>query len=366
LEVLQKAIFEAAGEEFNIASPAQIGKILFEKIGLRVVSKTSTGKPSTKESDLQELASEHELPAMILDWRELAKLKSTYIDSLGDLVHPETGRLHTSYSQTVAATGRLSSSNPNLQNIPIRTERGREIRKAFVPKDGCVLLSADYAQIELRILASLADDEAMQQAYLNGEDIHTSTAARVFGVPLSDVTREQRGRAKEVNYGIPYGISAYGLSNRLRCPVGEAQELIDTYNRSFPSVARYLTEQIETARENGYAETMLGRRRYLPDIDARNRNVRAAAERVAVNMPIQGTQADMIKLAMIAIDRRIREENLKSRMLLQVHDELVFEVPHDEVELLKKLVEKEMTEALLLKIPVEVSMGTGANWLEAH
>jgi DNA polymerase-1 len=363
---LEEQIYGVADEEFNIGSPAQIGTILFEKLGLRVVSKTSTGKPSTKESVLTELAAEHELPGMILDWRELAKLKSTYIDALGELVHPETGRIHTSYSQTTAATGRLSSSKPNLQNIPIRTARGREIRRAFVAPQGHVLLSADYAQIELRILASLAGDDAMKQAYRDGEDIHTQTAARVFGVKPEDVTREQRSKAKEVNYGIPYGISAFGLSGRLRCSVSEAQELIDTYNRSFPAVASFLVEQVEKARELGYAETMLGRRRYLPDINARNRNVRSAAERVAVNMPIQGTQADMIKRAMIAVDRILREGDFKARMLLQVHDELVLEVPLDEVDRVREMVVKEMSEALPLEIPVEVTTGTGANWLEAH
>lgn len=366
LAQLEEQIYGVAGEEFNIGSPAQIGVILFEKLGLRVVAKTSTGKPSTKESVLSELASEHELPGMILDWRELAKLKSTYIDALSGLVHPETRRIHTSYSQTTAATGRLSSSNPNLQNIPIRTARGREIRRAFVAPKGHVLLSADYAQIELRILASLAGDEAMQQAYRDGEDIHTSTAARVFSVDPSEVTREQRSKAKEVNYGIPYGISSYGLSNRLRCGVSEAQELIDTYNRSFPAVASFLVEQVEKAREMGYAETMLGRRRYLPDIHARNHNVRSAAERVAVNMPIQGTQADMIKRAMIAIDRILQGDDFQTRMLLQVHDELVFEVPLEEVERVTDMVIREMAEALPLAIPVEVTTGTGANWLEAH
>ncbi len=366
LAQLEEQIYGVAGEEFNIGSPAQIGVILFEKLGLRVVSKTSTGKPSTKESVLTELAAEHELPGMILDWRELAKLKSTYIDALGDLVHPETGRIHTSYSQTTAATGRLSSSNPNLQNIPIRTARGREIRRSFVAPQGHVLLSADYAQIELRILASLAGDEAMQQAYRDGVDIHTTTAARVFGVEPDAVTREQRSKAKEVNYGIPYGISSFGLSNRLRCSVSEAQELIDTYNRSFPAVASFLVEQVEKARENGYAETMLGRRRYLPDINARNRNVRSAAERVAVNMPIQGTQADMIKLAMITIDRILAEGDFRTKMLLQVHDELVFEVPVDEVDRVRDMVIQEMAQALPLSIPVEVTTGTGNNWLEAH
>lgn len=363
---LESQIFERAGEEFNIGSPAQIGTILFDKLGLPVISKTSTGKPSTKESVLTELAAEHDLPGLILDWRELAKLKSTYIDALGELVHPETGRIHTSYSQTTAATGRLSSSKPNLQNIPIRTARGREIRRAFIAPQDHVLLSADYAQIELRILASLAGDEAMKQAYIDGEDIHTRTAARVFGVRPEEVTREQRTKAKEVNYGIPYGISAFGLAARLRCSRGEAQELIDTYNRGFPAVASFLVEQVEKAREQGYAETLLGRRRYLPDINARNRNVRSAAERVAVNMPIQGTQADMIKRAMISVDRKLTEGGYGARMLLQVHDELVLEVPMDEVEAVRAMVVKEMSEALPLQVPIEVSTGIGSNWLEAH
>ena len=366
LKNLEEQIYGLAEETFNIASPAQIGKILFEKLELPVITKTSTGKPSTKESVLQQLASEHELPGMILDWRELAKLKSTYIDSLGDLVHPETERLHTSYSQTTAATGRLASSNPNLQNIPIRTPRGREIRKAFVPRTGNMLLSADYAQIELRILASLANDAALKQAYAEGADIHTATAARVFDLDAAEITREQRNKAKEVNYGIPYGISAFGLSTRLRCSVSEAQELIDSYKKSYPAVASFIVDQVEKARETGFAETMLGRRRYIPDIRARNRNVRSFAERVAVNMPIQGTQADMIKLAMIAIDRKMRDADMHSKMLLQVHDELVFEVVPDELDALQDLVRMEMAEALPLEIPVEVTMGTGENWLEAH
>ncbi|NNF02908.1 MAG: DNA polymerase I, partial [Rhodothermales bacterium] len=363
---LETTIHETAGEEFNIGSPAQIGVILFEKLGLPVVSKTSTGKPSTKESVLQELATEHELPAMILDWRELAKLRSTYVDALADLIHPETGRIHTSYSQTVAATGRLSSSNPNLQNIPIRTKRGREIRRAFVADEGCVLLSADYAQIELRILAALSGDKALIEAFRSGEDIHRSTAAHVFGLDRDEVTRDQRRKAKEVNYGIPYGVSAFGLSQRLRCPVSEAQDLIDRYKKSYPAVASYIVHQVERARENGYAETMLGRRRYIPDIRARNRNVRSFAERVAVNMPIQGTQADMIKLAMVAIDERLDREGLKSRMLLQVHDELVFEVTEDELDAVSRLAREEMISALELDVPVEVSMDSGRDWLEAH
>ncbi|MBO6576222.1 MAG: DNA polymerase I [Rhodothermales bacterium] len=366
IAALETAIYEAAGQSFNIGSTQQLGEILFEKLNLPVVGKTSTGKPSTRENVLQTLALEHELPALILDWRELSKLKSTYVDTLGALVHPETGRIHTSFNQTVAATGRLSSADPNLQNIPVRTARGREIRKAFVPEEGWTLLSADYAQIELRILASLSGDEALQQAFRDGEDIHTATAARVFGCDPGDIDPDQRRKAKEVNYGIPYGVSAFGLAQRLRCSRTEAQELIDGYFKSFPGVSRFLTEQVERARETGYSETMLGRRRYVPNVHARNRVVRSAAERVAVNMPIQGSQADMIKIAMIAVDRRLREEGLKTRMLLQVHDELVLEVPPAEVGTVKALVRNEMEQALPLKVPVEVGMDTGDNWLDAH
>jgi DNA polymerase-1 len=366
IATLEASIYEAAGGLFNIASTQQLGEILFEKLGLPVVSKTGKGAASTREDVLQQLAHEHPLPGLILDWRELSKLKSTYVDTLAGLIHPETGRIHTSFNQTVAATGRLSSADPNLQNIPVRTARGREIRKAFVPRDGWLLLSADYAQIELRILASLSGDEALQQAFADGADIHTITAAKVFGVTPEEIDPDQRRKAKEVNYGIPYGVSAFGLARRLRCSRTEAQELIDGYFQSFPGVSRFLTEQVERARESGFSETMLGRRRYVPNINARNRVVRSAAERVSVNMPIQGSQADMIKIAMIRVDQRIRSENLKTRMLLQVHDELVLEVPPDEVEVVKKLVRKEMEEALLLNVPVEVGMDTGANWLDAH
>ncbi len=363
---LERQIYELAGERFNIGSPQQLSEILFEKLGLRVVSKTSTGKSSTKESVLQELATEHPLPGLILDWRQLAKLKSTYVDSLPKLIHPETGRIHTNFNQTVTATGRLSSSNPNLQNIPVRSERGREIRKAFVPEEGWKMLSADYAQIELRILASLSGDEALKEAFRTGQDVHTATAARVFGVSPGQVTREQRRKAKMVNYGIPYGVSAFGLAQRLRCSVKEAQALIDQYKRSFPGVARYLALQVERAREKGYVETLLGRRRYVPDIRSRNRTVRSFAERVAVNMPMQGTQADMIKLAMVRLHDRLAGEGMKSRMLLQVHDELVFETPPGEVEYLRKIVIHEMTNALPLEVPIEVDVGLGDNWLDAH
>ncbi|GMQ80855.1 MAG: DNA polymerase I [Rhodothermia bacterium] len=366
IKSFEEKIYEAAGESFNIASTQQLGTILFEKLGMPVVSKTAKGKPSTRESVLKELATEHELPGLILDWRELAKLKSTYVDSLGELIHPETGRVHTSYGQTIAATGRLSSTNPNLQNIPIRTARGREIRKAFVASEGFVLMSADYAQIELRILAALSDDEALKKAFSEGADIHANTAALVFGVPIEDVTREQRSRAKEVNFGIPYGISPFGLAQRLRCPVDEARDLITGYQKSYSNVTKFLSLQVAKAQEMGYVETILGRRRYVPDINARNRNVRSFAERVAVNMPIQGTQADMIKLAMIRIHTAIGDRKLKSKMLLQVHDELVFEVPVDEVVVLQDLVRTEMVEALHLDVPIEVEIDTGPNWLEAH
>jgi len=359
-------IYEKAGESFNIASMQQLGRILFEKLELPVISKTSKGKPSTRESVLKELATEHELPGLILDWRELAKLKNTYVDTLPELVHPETGRIHTTYSQTIAATGRLSSNKPNLQNIPIRTARGREIRKAFIPAPGHVLMSADYAQIELRILAALSGDKALRAAFSNGEDIHSATAARVLNIPQADVTREQRNRAKEVNYGIPYGISAFGLAQRLRCPQAEARDLIESYQRAYPQVTTFLSMQVERARERGFVETVLGRRRYVPDIQARNRNVRSFAERVAVNMPIQGTQADMIKIAMINIHRIMSEEEYQSKLLLQVHDELVFEVLPAEEGKMRALVEEQMANALPMDVLIEVDIQTGKNWLEAH
>ncbi len=367
IKKLETAIYEAAGESFNIGSTAQLGTILFDKLGLRVVSKTSTGKPSTKENVLFELSTEHPLPGLVLDWRKLAKLKSTYVDSLGDLRHPETMRIHTSFNQTITATGRLSSSNPNLQNIPVRTEVGREIRRAFVPREGCVLMAADYVQIELRILAAMSGDAALKEAFQKGHDIHTDVAARVFGVAPEKVTRDQRRKAKEVNYGIPYGVSGWGLAQRLRSSISEAQELIDTYAKSYPGVTRWLALEVEKARAMGYVETLLGRRRYVPGINASNRNERSFAERVAVNMPIQGTQADMIKRAMVAIDTRIEEAGLKAKMLLQVHDELVFDVPPEEVEPLSKIVREEMTTALPLDgVPVEVDINTGQNWLDAH
>ena len=367
LDTIETDIFELAGETFNINSPQQLGEILFEKLDLPVISKTPTGNPSTKESVLQELSTEHDIPGLVLDWRSTYKLKSTYLDSLGELVHPDTGRLHTSFNQTRTSTGRLSSSDPNLQNIPIRTEMGRQIRRAFVPRDGWQLLAADYAQIELRILASMSGDAAMRETFRREGDIHTDAAARVYDIDPEAVTPEQRSKAKEVNYGIPYGISPWGLAQRMRMPVDEAQSIIKQYRKSYPGVSRLLTELVEKAQDHGYAETLLGRRRYLPDIDSSNSNRRSAAERVAVNMPIQGTQADMIKIAMNRIHERLATEDWKTQMLLQVHDELVFEVPPAELDAVQSLIDTEMREALPLdEVPVVVDMDVGPNWLEAH
>ncbi|PSQ95453.1 MAG: DNA polymerase I [Bacteroidetes bacterium SW_9_63_38] len=367
LEEIEEEIFELAGEEFNINSPQQLGEILFEKLDLPVVSKTPTGNPSTKESVLEELSTKHEMPGLVLDWRSTYKIKSTYLDALGELVHPETGRIHTSFNQTRTSTGRLSSSDPNLQNIPIRTEVGREIRRAFVPQDGWTLMAADYAQIELRILASMSGDEAMIETFRDGGDIHTDAAARVFDLDPDQVTSDQRRKAKEVNYGIPYGISPWGLAQRMRMPFDEADDLIKQYRQSYPGVSQLLNELVEQAQEHGYAQTLMGRRRYLPDIDSSNSNRRGAAERVAVNMPIQGTQADMIKIAMNRIHDRLAASGWEARMLLQVHDELVFELPPEEVGEVQSMVTDEMENALLLDdVPVLVDIDVGDNWLDAH
>jgi len=367
LDEIEQQIYDLAGEEFNINSTQQLGEILFEKMGMPVLEKTSTGRPSTKESVLQELSTDHDIPGLVLDWRKTYKLKSTYLDSLGELVHPETGRLHTSFNQTRTATGRLSSSDPNLQNIPVRTAVGREIRRAFIPRDNWSLLAADYAQIELRILASMSGDAAMQETFRRNGDIHTDAAARVFDIDPDEVTRDQRRKAKEVNYGIPYGVSPWGLAQRLRTSVDEAQELISQYQKSYPGVSKYLNQLVKKARENGYAETLLGRRRYVPNINASNSNRRGYAERIAVNMPIQGTQADMIKIAMNHIHERLRKEAMDAEMLLQVHDELVFEYPPAEEMALRTIVEEEMRDALPLEnVPVVVDIDTGPNWLNAH
>jgi len=365
---LEKSIYDAAGEEFNIASPKQMGIILFEKLKLvDKPKKTKTGQYKTSEDILSYLAKDHEIIRNILEYRGLAKLKSTYVDALPLQVEPSTGRVHTDYMQTVAATGRLSSNNPNLQNIPIRTERGRQVRKAFVPRDeNYTLLAADYSQIELRVIAALSEEETMINAFKNGEDIHASTASKVFNVPITEVTREQRGNAKTVNFGIIYGVSAFGLSNQTDLNRTEAKELIDTYYETYPKLKAFISKQVDFARDNGYVETVLGRRRYLKDINSRNAVVRGAAERNAVNAPIQGSAADIIKIAMIRIHEKLQEGDYKTKMLLQVHDELVFDVYKPELETIKSLVKTEMENAYKLEVPLDVDLDIGDNWLEAH
>ena len=368
IQKLEKTIFDAAGETFNLASPKQLGPILFDKLKLvDKPKKTKTGQYSTAEDVLSYLAKEHSIVSDILDWRSLKKLQNTYVDALPKDINPKSGRVHTIYNQAVAATGRLSSNNPNLQNIPIRTARGQQVRKAFVPRDNQhVLVAADYSQIELRIIAALSKDEGMVTAFLNNEDIHQATAAKVFNVPLEEVTRTQRGNAKTVNFGIIYGVSAFGLSQQTDLNRTEAKELIDTYYATYPKLRNYIHEQVDFARDNGYVTTVLGRRRYLKDINSQNAVVRGAAERNAVNAPIQGSAADIIKLAMIAIQSKLESENWKAKMLLQVHDELVFDVPKEEVEALQKMVKNEMENAFSLDVPLVVDMGIGTNWLEAH
>ncbi|WP_394973537.1 DNA polymerase I [uncultured Croceitalea sp.] len=368
IESLEKSIYKAAGEEFNIGSPKQLGEILFDKMKLvDKPKKTKTGQYSTAEDVLSYLAKDHEIIQNVLDYRGLAKLKSTYVDALPEQVEAKSGRVHTDYMQTVAATGRLSSNNPNLQNIPIRTERGREVRKAFVPRDeNYILLAADYSQIELRIIAALSEENTMIEAFKNGEDIHASTASRVFNVPLEEVTREQRSNAKTVNFGIIYGVSAFGLSNQTDLTRAESKELIDTYYKTYPKLRNYMSEQVNFARDNGYVQTVLGRRRYLKDINGSNAIVRGAAERNAVNAPIQGSAADIIKIAMINIHRKLSEGNYKTKMLLQVHDELVFDCYKPELEEMKALIKSEMENAYKMNVPLDVEVGIGENWLEAH
>ena len=368
IQQLQNDIYELAGTTFNIASPRQLGEILFDQMKLvEKPKKTKTGQFSTAEDVLTPLAKDHDIIQKVLDFRGLTKLKSTYVDALPQEISPVTGRVHTDYMQTVAATGRLSSNNPNLQNIPIRTERGRQVRKAFVAKDDQhVLLAADYSQIELRIIAALSEEDTMIEAFKRGEDIHAATAARVFNVALDEVTREQRGNAKTVNFGIIYGVSAFGLSNQTELNRTEAKELIDTYYKTYPKLRSYMQNQVDFAREKGYVQTVLGRRRYLKDINAGNAVVRGAAERNAVNAPIQGSAADIIKIAMINIHEALKKGNYKSKMLLQVHDELVFDAHKDELEELKELIREHMENAHELAVPLKVDMGEGLNWLEAH
>ncbi|OYX28364.1 MAG: DNA polymerase I [Flavobacteriales bacterium 32-35-8] len=368
IKTLEENIYKEAGESFNIASPKQLGEILFDKMKLiDKPKKTKTGQYATSEDILSYLAKDHEIIQHILDYRGLSKLKSTYVDALPNQVLKVTGRVHTDYMQTVAATGRLSSNNPNLQNIPIRTERGREVRKAFIPRnEDYILLSADYSQIELRIIAALSKEETMINAFKHGEDIHASTASKVFNVPLNEVTREQRSNAKTVNFGIIYGVSAFGLSNQTNLSRSEAKELIDTYYATYPKLRSFINEQIDFARDNGYVQTVLGRRRYLKDINSRNAVVRGAAERNAVNAPIQGSAADIIKIAMINIYDKLEAGNYKTKMLLQVHDELVFDVYKPELETIKTLIKTEMENAYKLEVPLDVELGVGNDWLEAH
>jgi DNA polymerase-1 len=367
---LQDAIKEACGGiEFNIDSPKQLGDVLFEtlKIGGDKPRKTRTGQYQTSEDVLTELKDAHTVVPLILEYRMLRKLKSTYVDTLPTMVDPRTGRVHTTYRQAVAATGRLSSEDPNLQNIPIRSEKGRAIRKAFVPRDDQhLLLSADYSQIELRVIAHMSGDKNMQEAFRRGLDIHAATAAKVFSVDINEVTREQRGRAKAVNFGIAYGQGAFGLSQNLGIPRAEAKQIIDDYFMQFPGVREYMDTQIAFAREHGYVKTLLDRRRYLPDITSANQTVRAQAERIAINAPMQGTAADIIKIAMVRIHERLRKEQLQSKLLLQVHDELVLDVQLPEADNVQSLVRELMEGALMLEVPLVVDMNMGKNWLEAH
>ena len=369
IKALEVKIYEAAGHSFNIGSPKQLGEILFDqlKIGGSKIKKTKTGQYATGEEILSSLVNAHPIVNDILDYRQLIKLQNTYVDALPLQVNSKTGRVHTDYLQTVAATGRLSSNNPNLQNIPIRTERGRQIRKAFVAKnEDYILLAADYSQIELRIIAALSQEENMIEAFRNNEDIHKSTASKVFNIPLSEVTKEQRSHAKTVNFGIIYGVSAFGLSNQTSLSRSESASLIDQYYQTYPKLKQFIQDQINSARQLGYVQTILGRRRYLPDIHSANAIVRGQAERNAVNAPIQGSAADIIKIAMINIHRKISENNFKSRMLLQVHDELVFDCCLAEKEELTKIIKLEMENAFKLLVTLDVEIGEGNNWLEAH
>jgi DNA polymerase I len=366
---LEQKIYETAGEKFNLASPKQLGDILFDKlkIGGAKQKKTKTGQYATGEEILSYLEKDNPIVKDILDWRQMVKLQSTYIDALPNQVDAKTGRVHTDYMQTVAATGRLSSTNPNLQNIPIRTEKGRLIRKAFIARDeNYTLLSADYSQIELRIIAALSGEENMILAFKNNEDIHKSTAAKVFNVPLEEVSKEQRSNAKTVNFGIIYGVSAFGLSNQTDLSRKEAAELIDAYYATYPKLKSYMSNQVDFARENGFVQTVLGRRRYLKDINSANMMVKSGAERNAVNAPIQGSAADIIKIAMINIHKKLTSENWKSKMLLQVHDELVFDVHNSELEKIQPMIKHEMENAFLMDVPLDVEIGIGKNWLEAH
>lgn len=367
MQQLETEIYELAGHSFTITSPRQVGEVLFDELHLNdKAKKTKSGQYSTSEEVLEGLRAKHPIVEKILAHRGLKKLISTYIDALPKLINPETGHIHTSFNQAVTATGRLSSSNPNLQNIPVRGEDGREIRKAFVPEKGCIFFSADYSQIELRIMAHLSADEHLVNDFCEGRDIHAATAARVFHKPLEEITRDERRKAKTANFGIIYGISAFGLAERMEVSRSEAKELITNYFTTYPKVKEYINRSVEEARQRGYITTAFGRRRYLPDINSKNAVVRGYAERNAVNAPIQGIAADIIKIAMVRIDRRFEQEGIRSKMILQVHDELNFSVFPDELEQVKHIVIEEMEHAYTMSVPLIADCGEGANWLEAH
>lgn len=360
-------MYELAGTKFNISSPTQVGEILFDRLKIEAkAKKTKKGSYSTTEEILEKLRPLHPIVGLILDIRGLRKLLTTYINALPVLINPATGKIHTTFNQTATATGRISSTNPNVQNIPIRTDEGREIRRAFIADPGDIILSADYSQIELRLMADMSADPHMVEAFRSGEDIHRATAAKIYHEPLEEVTDEQRRNAKTANFGIIYGISAFGLAERLTIPRAEAKALIDGYFNAYPGVKDYITRSIEDARANGYVSTVKGRKRYLPDINSRNAVVRGYAERNAVNAPLQGSAADINKIAMVEIHRRMTEAGMRSRMILQVHDELVFNVVPDELDALKTLVVEQMSAAYSGKVPLTVSAGVAVNWLEAH
>jgi DNA polymerase-1 len=366
---LEQSIYEQAGIKFNIGSPKQVGDLLFERLKIPYKgAKTKTGQYSTDEDKLIELAPEFPIIQTILNYRGLSKLKSTYVDALPKLVNPRTGRIHSSFNQALAATGRLSSNNPNLQNIPVRTPEGAKVRRAFIPRDAeHTLLSADYSQIELRLIAEISGDEAMLEAFQQGQDIHTATAAKVFNVPFDQVSREQRYQAKTVNFSIVYGAGATNLSRQLGIKRTDAKDLIDAYFAQYRGLKVYMDSVVEEARKNGYVTTLMGRRRYLRDINSKSSLERSNAERIAVNTPVQGSAADMIKVAMVNIHQELRQRGLQTKMILQVHDELVFDVPKDEVDTVKPIIVEKMRTALpQLKVPIEVGIGTGENWLEAH
>ena len=367
LAEIEQDIYRLAGEEFNIASPKQVGEVLFDRLKIAAKpKKTKTGQYVTSEEVLESLRPRHEVVGKILEHRGLKKLLGTYVDALPQLINPRTGRIHTSFNQAVTATGRLSSSNPNLQNIPVRDDDGKEIRKAFIPDDGCEFFSADYSQIELRIMAHLSGDEHMIEAFRSGRDIHAATAAKIFKVDIDNVTPDMRRKAKTANFGIIYGISTFGLAERMDVPRQEAKELIDGYFDTYPKVKAYMDRSIEVARAQGYVETIFHRKRFLPDITSRNATVRGYAERNAINAPIQGSAADIIKVAMARIHRRFTAEGLRSKMILQVHDELNFSVLPEEKERVQQIVLEEMENACPLQVPLQADCGWGRNWLEAH